>query len=430
VRDSDIPLHPSPWSTPGASIKGMVQIATGDTETLDGYFQDLAVFEASLLQGSLAEILLSSSVQRLKSISFIPELCLTQTDPPNFNRYEHSIGVAYLASSCADTLGLNVCERDSLALAGIIHDLGHTPLSHATEQFLLETKRRYHHAQGLMMAAALKEQVNNRLHSAIDSAIGLLQGKTSRDLSPLLQGIFSADNLDGILRSCLVFELPVFDPRRIVGSLRMINHRIAFADDDSADPAYRERVIHATRQVYHGELRSNYVLASEAMLVRALQTASEEDPSIVGNMKKWGDTALIDALNSHAQSAQLISLLSTKTPFVPLAAVSPQLAHRMLSRAKRTRRTDLRARGEVEKRVANELGIDKRNVILYYTARKTIRSGPTQLSLAISDSTGELVADGGAAPTLIDALHSKQVSPGDAIHIFVNPFHLHSKPGL
>lgn len=48
-------------------------------------------------------------------------------------RYIHSLGVMYIADKIALQLGLTLKERKILRLAGLLHDIGHYPLSHVGE---------------------------------------------------------------------------------------------------------------------------------------------------------------------------------------------------------------------------------------------------------------------------------------------------------
>ena len=48
-------------------------------------------------------------------------------------RYIHSLGVMYIADKIAIQLGLTDSERKIIRLAGLLHDIGHYPLSHVCE---------------------------------------------------------------------------------------------------------------------------------------------------------------------------------------------------------------------------------------------------------------------------------------------------------
>ena len=48
-------------------------------------------------------------------------------------RYIHSLGVMYIADKIAVRLGLTLKERKIVRLAGLLHDIGHYPLSHVCE---------------------------------------------------------------------------------------------------------------------------------------------------------------------------------------------------------------------------------------------------------------------------------------------------------
>ncbi len=48
-------------------------------------------------------------------------------------RYIHSLGVMYIADKMAVRLGLGIDERKIVRIAGLLHDIGHYPLSHVCE---------------------------------------------------------------------------------------------------------------------------------------------------------------------------------------------------------------------------------------------------------------------------------------------------------
>ena len=48
-------------------------------------------------------------------------------------RYIHSLGVMYIADKIAVKLNLSIKERKIVRMAGLLHDIGHYPLSHVCE---------------------------------------------------------------------------------------------------------------------------------------------------------------------------------------------------------------------------------------------------------------------------------------------------------
>lgn len=55
----------------------------------------------------------------------------------NTSRYEHSLGVCYLAGICADKLRLSPKDKIELMIAGLYHDVGTPPFAHAMEEVLM-----------------------------------------------------------------------------------------------------------------------------------------------------------------------------------------------------------------------------------------------------------------------------------------------------
>ena len=95
----------------------------------------------------LGELIHTRPVQRLKGIGFLG--AVDRTKSRNWhNRYDHSVAVAGLALLYARNRKLSRRDTRVLAVAGLLHDVGHGPLSHTLEPVF---KRRFgisHHKAG------------------------------------------------------------------------------------------------------------------------------------------------------------------------------------------------------------------------------------------------------------------------------------------
>src|SRR5207247_7414352 len=81
------------------------------------------------------ELLETLEFQRLNSIR---QLGLTYLVFPgaNHSRLEHCLGAGYVAGAMARALGLPEDERKLVEAAGLLHDVGHGPVSHTLPHVL------------------------------------------------------------------------------------------------------------------------------------------------------------------------------------------------------------------------------------------------------------------------------------------------------
>lgn len=56
-------------------------------------------------------------------------------------RYTHSLGVMYVADQMAISLSFDDDERQLIRLAGMLHDIGHYPLSHDVESSYMDLNK-------------------------------------------------------------------------------------------------------------------------------------------------------------------------------------------------------------------------------------------------------------------------------------------------
>ena len=100
--------------------------------------------------------------QRLKNIKQLGSL-IFKFNYAVGNRYEHSLGTAWLARVVAGALNLPERERIYVELAGLLHDVGHGPFSHSFDDLL--------HDMGYKSPKASHEERSKVLAKIIDLII-------------------------------------------------------------------------------------------------------------------------------------------------------------------------------------------------------------------------------------------------------------------
>ena len=84
------------------------------------------------VSGVAVDLLDTPIVQRLRRIKQLGTASLVYPSA-NHSRFEHSLGVYYLADEVAEHLDLDENHAECLRAAAILHDTGHGPFSHVTE---------------------------------------------------------------------------------------------------------------------------------------------------------------------------------------------------------------------------------------------------------------------------------------------------------
>ena len=87
------------------------------------------------VDGVFMEVMDRHEMQRLRSVK---QLGLGYLVFPgaNHTRFEHSLGAYHLAGRMADAIGLDRDDRDTVRMAGMLHDICHPPFSHTLESMM------------------------------------------------------------------------------------------------------------------------------------------------------------------------------------------------------------------------------------------------------------------------------------------------------
>jgi len=217
--------------------------------------------------------------QRLRGIR---QLAMTHLVYPSamHTRFEHSIGVCHVSGRLANRLKLDSDTAHVVRAAALLHDVGHGPFSHVSEQIIddLAGVHGVHEAISAFLirndptiVAALGQDL-----SQAAAAIVALEGPRSVERD-IVSGPTDADKLDYLLRDSYFAGVKYgeYDLARVIDSARIIAPRSAQTQlGFDADGLWAVEGLlmarhHMHRQVYGHKTR----LATDIMISRALRFA-------------------------------------------------------------------------------------------------------------------------------------------------------------
>ncbi|MCX6676053.1 MAG: HD domain-containing protein, partial [Methanothrix sp.] len=238
----------------------------------------------------------SRPVQRLKGIK---QLGLVEAVYPgaNHTRFEHSLGTMHMAGTIAQHLGLAQEEIQKVRLAGLLHDIGHSALSHAVEgvlgrnpeiqpelhgikarkheEFTREIITTYPFGDEIKDAA---EQTFGNSHALFGELADIALGG-SPPLGQIVSGDLDADRIDFLLRDShhSGVNLGLVDADQILQALTISKGRVVLAghSDYRAEMSQTaaESMLIARAHHYNALIHHPTVQSYRAMLLAALENA-------------------------------------------------------------------------------------------------------------------------------------------------------------
>ncbi len=180
----------------------------------------------------LNKVLLSKPVQRLKLIKQLGPIDLIFTKA-NHKRFEHSVGTAELVIKTMENMRNSDGESpnpdliEHIAIAGLLHDIGHGPFSHLYEKinpsFCHEEKtlKIIDSMEGIFDKPFVKDCICPRINESLDFPYCLINNK--------INGL-DLDKIDYIVRDCKYLEQPVKFNQDFFNDIRIINNEIIYPD--------------------------------------------------------------------------------------------------------------------------------------------------------------------------------------------------------
>ncbi len=174
----------------------------------------------------------SAAFQRLR---YIRQLGLAHLVYPgaNHTRFDHALGVYHLITRALASLdqrdalsGIDSADRDLVPLAGLLHDVGHYPFSHALEE--IEEPLIPGHHETLTGRFLEDAHVRAALESVVSDGVqrveSLIRGRSSSPLQGLVSGSLDLDKVEYLKRDAQFCGVPYgeVDVDRLLGTLALL----------------------------------------------------------------------------------------------------------------------------------------------------------------------------------------------------------------
>ena len=208
----------------------------------------------------------TSAYQRLRWIRQLGPANLVYPGA-NHTRHEHCMGTGHVVDRIADSIGLDSHDKQLASVAGLLHDLGHSPFSHLGDE-----------------VAGLEDHVIRTTKLVSDTEISdilseegidskeineIIQGE--HKLGPLVSGDLDGDRLDYLVRDAHYTGVSTgVDAGRLITTMTMVDENLVV--HQGGLPAV-EALLTARFAMYPTVYFHSFVRGAELMLARAANSA-------------------------------------------------------------------------------------------------------------------------------------------------------------
>ncbi len=202
----------------------------------------------------------------------------------NHTRFEHCIGVMYLAGKVVEnpniSLLINDQEVDAIRISSLLHDVGHGPFSHVFEHLLIKKLKKTHEdmTSWLIENSEIREKLSETGFNPKEIAalaVGKLHQPGKAFLDQIISSAVDVDKQDFIVRDTFHTgaEYGFIDVFRLIHALNVLGENLAIEISAiSAIEAFMIARIESFKSIYFHRVGR----AAQIMLATAMEKADDE----------------------------------------------------------------------------------------------------------------------------------------------------------
>jgi len=263
------------------------------------------------LEGLALELANTPQMQRLR---WIKQLGLANLVYPgaNHTRFEHSLGAYHMASLLTEHLDLEEEDRQKVCAAALLHDVGHGPLSHATESALAPFLRTEHEC---VMEILKKGELREVLDGYGLKPVDIQSFINGQGLGQIVSGEIDVDRMDYLIRDAHYTGVAygVIDRLRLLQKMTLHQDKLAVEAGgvQAATSLLISRLLMHPAVYYHHVCR-----ISECMISSGIRRMIEDGIFSAARLKEMDDIQLFTALeNAGGHPAEMASRIRSRKLF-------------------------------------------------------------------------------------------------------------------
>jgi len=288
----------------------------------------------------------------------------------NHTRFEHSIGVMYLAGVLAENLPVELSEEDiqMVRIAGLLHDVGHGPFSHIYESLSIKYLEKTH--EDLTRWIILESELADILSDAGYSpqkisklATGDMREEGKLFLDQIISSAVDVDKMDFIIRDSYHTgaEYGYVDIFRLIYTMDVLNGNLSV---DLTALSSLEAFILARIESFKSIYFHKVARAAQIMLLKAMELAKDEIPLVnftnIDEYLSLDDYTVWTMLRKVKKSNELIQKLERRE----LLKAAYNRTFYVRDETVSSIFTNERVRNKIEEEIAEKAGVERENVII------------------------------------------------------------------
>lgn len=287
----------------------------------------------------------------------------------NHTRFEHSLGVYFLAKECCEQLKMSEESKKKISISALLHDIGHGPFSHLTE----EVNTQHEKLTEEIIRKTIIGDVISKNGFSTEEIIEFIRGK---GLGAIVSSELDVDRMDYLVRDAHYTGVSVgVDLSRLIATMKLQNNKLLIAENglNSAESLLIARFLMYTTVYYHKTAR-----IAQKMLVKAIERTIEEKQLTKNHFQKMDDYELIHFLkNTDGFSKEIAERVENRNLF----KLCFELKYDKLSNEKKEMLNEKEEIIKLEKEITEKLNVEDGKVIIDIPKKPIIEEINTNILL-------------------------------------------------